>query len=45
MTKITVYDVDAEAIEEIADENDMTIAEVFELLMEYAGDTIRKGLK
>lgn len=41
MTKIAVYDVDAEAIEKIADANDMTIAEVFESLMEYAMDMIR----
>ena len=36
MTKILVYDVDAEALEKIADANDTTVAEVVEMLMEYA---------
>lgn len=36
MTKILVYDIEAEALEEIADANDTTVAEVVEMLMEYA---------
>lgn len=36
MTKILVYDVDAEALDKIADANDTTVAEVVEMLMEYA---------
>jgi hypothetical protein len=36
MTKITVYDIEAEALEKIADANDTTVAEVVEMLMEYA---------
>lgn len=30
MTRITIYDVDAEFINELAEENDMTIAEMLE---------------
>lgn len=36
MTNITVYDVEAEALEKIAYANDTTVAEVIEMLMEYA---------
>lgn len=36
MTKILVYDIEAEALEKIADANDTTVAEVVEMLMEYA---------
>ena len=36
MTKITVYDIEAEELEKIADANDTTIAEVIEMLMAYA---------
>lgn len=36
MTKITVYDIEAEEIEKIADENDTNVAEVVEALMSYA---------
>ena len=35
MTKITVYDIEAEELEKIADVNDTTVAEVVEMLMEY----------
>lgn len=35
MTKITVYDIEAEALEKIADDNDTNVAEVVEALMEY----------
>lgn len=38
MTKITVYDIEAEELERIADANDTTIAEVVGILMEYAED-------
>lgn len=33
-----VYDVEAEELERIADANDTTIAEVVEMLLEYAED-------
>lgn len=36
MTKILVYDIEAEELEKIADANDITVAEVVEMLMEYA---------
>ena len=36
MKKITVYDIEAEELEKIADVNDTTVAEVVEMLMEYA---------
>ncbi len=36
MQKILVYDIEAEALEKIADANDTTVAEVVEMLMEYA---------
>ncbi len=36
MQNILVYDVEAEALEKIADANDTTVAEVVEMLMEYA---------
>lgn len=36
MTKITVYDIEAEALEKIADANNITVAEVVEMLIDYA---------
>ena len=36
MTRILIYDIEAEALEKIADANDMAVAEVVEMLMEYA---------
>ena len=36
MTKILVYDIEAEELEKIADENNTTVAEVVEMLMAYA---------
>ena len=36
MTKITVYDIEAEELEKIADVNNTTVAEVIEMLMDYA---------
>ena len=38
MQKILVYDIEAEALEKIADANDTTVAEVVEMLMEYADE-------
>ena len=35
MTNITVYDIEAEQLEKIADANDTTVAEVVESLMQY----------
>lgn len=36
MQKILVYDIEAEELEKIADANDVTVAEVVEMLMEYS---------
>ena len=36
MTRITVYDIEAEDLEKIADTNDISVAEVVEMLMAYA---------
>lgn len=36
MTKILVYDVEAEELEKIADANDTSVADVVEMLMAYA---------
>jgi hypothetical protein len=36
MTSITVYDIEANELEKIADVNDISVAEVIEMLMEYA---------
>ena len=44
MTKILVYDIEAEELEKIADANDTSIAEVVEMLMEYA-EEMRKNNK
>lgn len=44
MTKITVYDIEAEELEKIADANDTTVAEVVEMLMAYA-EEMRKDNK
>ena len=41
MTKITVYDIEAEALEKIADDNDTNVAEVVEALMEHI-DEVKK---
>jgi hypothetical protein len=35
MKTISVYDIEAEKLEEFADRNDTTIAEVIEALMDY----------
>ena len=46
MTSITVYDIEAKELEKIADANDTTIAEVVEMLMEYADEMKRdNGLR
>ena len=36
MTKITIYDIEAEELEKIADANNTTVAEVVCVLMDYA---------
>ncbi len=38
MTNITVYDIEAEIIERVAEDNDTTQAEVIEALMDYLED-------
>ena len=46
MTKILVYDIEAEIIEKLADDNDMTIAEAVEIIMECIDDIkLLTGLK
>lgn len=41
MTNIMIYDIEAEIIEEIADKNDLTNAEVIEMLADYIDDMKR----
>ncbi len=36
MTNITVYDIEAQEIEKIADTNDISVADVVEMLMLFA---------
>ena len=36
MMSITVYDIEAEQLEKIADANNTTVAEVIEMLVDYA---------
>lgn len=38
MMYITVYDTEAEELEKLAEDNDTTIAEIVEMLMEYKDD-------
>lgn len=38
MTNITVYDTEAEAIERICEDNDVTEAELIEMLMDYINE-------
>jgi len=38
MTKISVYDTEAEAIERICEDNDVTEAELIEMLMDYINE-------
>lgn len=44
MTKILVYDIEAEELEKIADANDTSVADVVEMLMAYA-EEMRKDNK
>ena len=41
MTNITVYDIEAEQLHEIADANDTTVAEIVEMLMDYTEEMKR----
>ena len=46
MTNITVYDIESNELEKIAEANDTTIAEVVEMLMDYAEEMKKDhGLK
>lgn len=46
MERITVYDIEAMELAKIADANDTTVAEVVEMLMEYAEEMKKdNGLK
>jgi hypothetical protein len=38
MTNITIYDIEAEELEKIADANETSIADIVCMLMEYAED-------
>lgn len=38
MTNITVYDTEAKAIERICEDNDVTEAELIEMLMDYINE-------
>ena len=38
MTTILVYDTEAEALEQIAEENELPVAEIVEMLMDYVDD-------
>lgn len=38
MVNIRVYDIEAEKLEDIADVNDTTVAEIVEMLIEYADE-------
>lgn len=38
MTRITIYDTDANELEKVAENNDMTVAELIECLMDYLPD-------
>lgn len=42
MTKISVYDCEAEILEKIAEVNDTTVAEVVSMLVDYAEDMKKK---
>ena len=43
MQKILVYDIEASELEKIADANDTTVAEIVEMLMEYAEEMKRNN--
>ena len=36
MTKIFIYDIEADELEKISDANDVSVADIVEMLMEYA---------
>lgn len=38
MKYITVYDIEADELEKLAEDNETTIAEIIEMLMEYKDD-------
>ena len=41
MKEIRVYDTEAEQLEKIADANDTSVAEIVEMLMQYADELIK----
>ncbi len=46
MKQISVYDIEAEEIEKVAEDNDTTTAEIIEMLMDYLDDMKRdNGMK
>lgn len=38
MTSISVYDIEAKSLDKIADDNDTTVAEIVEMLMDYVAE-------
>ena len=40
MTNITIYDTDAKTLEELAEENDITIAELIESVIDVIKDAV-----
>lgn len=40
MTKITIYDVDAEILESLAEKNDITVAELIESVIDVIKDAV-----
>lgn len=40
MQNINIYDTEAERIEKVAEANDMTVAEIVEIMCEYLDDII-----
>lgn len=41
MTSITIYDIEAEELEKIADANDTNVAEIINMLMEHIDEVKR----
>jgi hypothetical protein len=42
MKSINIYDIEAERLEQLADINDMSTAELVELIMDYADDILEE---
>lgn len=44
MTKIEIYDIDAQTLEELATDRDMTVAELIESVIEVIEDAVELGM-